>query len=113
MLTYSMGGPSIDTGACNGDNSDVVRYIPPVPEFEVIILSIDPGNTLKYPNPKIPSVMIILEGSGKVDGELCRPGQSYYWPANGDTLRFEVCIERRGSMKIAIAHKNTDFKNPL
>lgn len=107
-----MGGPSIDAGAYSGESSDVIRYTPPVPEFEVIILNIDPGHTLEYPNPKIPSILIILEGSGKLDGKLCRPGRSYYWPANADSLHFDVSMERRGAMKVAIAHKNTNLQRP-
>ena len=36
MLTYTMGGPSIDAGAPCGDPR-ILRYTPPVPEFEVPI----------------------------------------------------------------------------
>ena len=112
MLTYSTGGPSIDAGAYGGDSSDIIRYTPPVPEFEVVILHIDPGQTLDYANPKVPSILIILEGSGELDGKLCRPGRSYYWPANADALHFQVSVERRGAMKVAIAHKNTNLARP-
>lgn len=112
MLTYSTGGPSIDAGAYGGETSDVIRYSPPVPEFEVVMLHIDPGQTLEYPNPKHPSILIILEGSGELDGKLCRPGRSYYWPANADSLNFQVSVERRGPMKVAIAHKNTNLERP-
>ena len=115
MLTYSTGGPSIDAGAyaSGGDgNADVIRYTPPVPEFEVVILHIDPGHELTHPNPGHPSVLIILEGSGDLDGKLCRPGRSYYWPANADALHFSVSEERRGPMKVAVAHKNTNLAHP-
>jgi len=112
MLTYSTGGPSIDGGACVGDNANIIRYSPPVPEFEVVILHIDPGETLTYPNPGYPSILIILEGSGELDDKLCRPGRSYYWPANGDSLTFKVVEERRGPMKVALAHRNTNLSNP-
>ena len=114
MLTYSTGGPSIDAGAyASGDgNADVIRYTPPVPEFEVVILHVDPGHTLTHPNPGHPSILIILEGSGELDGKLCRPGRSYYWPANADALHFSVSEERRGPMKVAVAHKNTNLAHP-
>jgi len=112
MLTYSTGGPSIDAGAYSGDNSDIIRYSPPVPEFEVVILHVDPGQTLEYPSPGLPSILIILEGSGELDGKLCRPGRSYYWPANGDALVFSVSEERRGPMKVAVAHQNTNMARP-
>ncbi len=112
MLTYSTGGPSIDAGAYGADNADIIRYTPPVPEFEVVILHIDPGQTLEYPNPGIPSILIILEGSGELDDKLCRPGRSYYWPTNADALTFTVSKERRGPMKVALAHANTNITRP-
>jgi mannose-6-phosphate isomerase len=112
MLTYSMGGPSIDAGVSCGENSDIVRYTPPIAEFEVVTLHVHPGQTLNYPNPKHPSVLIILEGSGELDGEHCRPGQSFYWPANTDPLVLTVNKERRGPMKVALAHKNTNLERP-
>merc|ERR1712032_1168154 len=57
-------------------------------------------------------IMIILEGSGHLDGKLCRPGRSYYWPANADDLLFTVSSTRRGSMKVAMAHKNLHLDRP-
>jgi mannose-6-phosphate isomerase len=123
MLTYSMGGPSIDAGAFSGDNNsnDIIRYTPPIAEFEVVTLHIDPGQTLNFPNPQHPSVLIILEGSGELDGEPCRPGQSFYWPSSAaaednddddDALVLTVHKERRGPMKCAIAHQNTNMARP-
>lgn len=107
-----MGGPSIDAGAFSGDNSDVIRYTPPIAEFEVVTLHIDPGQTLKFPNPQYPSVLIILEGSGELGGQACRPGQSLYWPAGEDALVLTVDKERRGPLKCAIAHQNTNLTRP-
>lgn len=112
MLSYSMGGPSIDAGAYSADNPDVIRYTPPCPEFEVMILNVDPGRQLKFNNPGVPSVLIILEGSGQMDGKLCRPGRSYYWPAKADPLVFTVDASKRGSMKVAVAHKNRHLHRP-
>merc|ERR1712224_560515 len=112
MLTYSMGGPSIDAGAYSADNPDVIRYSPPCPEFEVLILTVEPGKHSTYKNPGVPVVMIILEGSGQLDGKLCRPGRSYYWPAGADDLLFAVSSNRRGSMKVALAHKNLHLDRP-
>jgi mannose-6-phosphate isomerase len=107
-----MGGPSIDAGAYTAESTDVIRYTPPCPEFEVMILHIDPGHKLTYKNPRIPSVLIILEGSGELDGKLCRPGRSYYWPADADDLQFTVDSSRRGPMKVALAHKNRHLDRP-
>jgi mannose-6-phosphate isomerase len=112
MLTYSMGGPSIDAGVYMAENTDVIRYTPPCPEFEVMVLTIEPGHSLTYKNPQIPSVLIILEGSGYLDGKLCRPGRSYYWPTDADDLEFSVEQSRRGPMKVALAHKNRHVDRP-
>ncbi|KAG7369177.1 mannose-6-phosphate isomerase [Nitzschia inconspicua] len=112
MLTYSMGGPSIDAGAYMAESTDVIRYTPPCPEFEVMVLTIEPGHKLTYKNPKIPAVLIILEGSGHLDGKLCRPGRSYYWPPDADDLEFFVEQCRRGPMKVAMAHKNRHLDRP-
>jgi hypothetical protein len=112
MLTYSMGGPSIDGGAYSGENADIIRYTPPVPEFEVIMLHVDPGQSLEYENPGVPAILIILEGSGQLDGKLCRPGRSYYWPADAPALQLSVSESCRGSMKVAVAHKNCHLDRP-
>ena len=119
MLTYSMGGPSIDAGAYTEDLK-LVRYTPPVPEFEVIIATVDPGETLRLDNPRIPSVMIMLEGSGTMDGRPVRPGRVYYWPAvvgfddddESDQLVFSVAKEKHGPLKFAIAHRNKNITKP-
>lgn len=112
MLTYSMGGPSIDAGAYSSESTAVIRYTPPCPEFEVMIINIDPGHRLTYKNPRVPTVLIILEGSGELDGKLCRPGRSYYWAPDTDDLQFYVDKSRRGPMKVAMAHRNCHLENP-
>jgi quercetin dioxygenase-like cupin family protein len=112
MLTYSTGGPVIDAGAYNSDEPEVIRYTPPVPEFEVMMVHIDPGTSLERLSPGVPAILIILEGSGELDGKLCRPGRSYYWPANAPPLHFTVDASRRGPMKVAIAHKNCHIDRP-
>jgi mannose-6-phosphate isomerase len=112
MLTYSMGGPVIDGGAYNSDEPEVIRYTPPVPEFEVMMVNIEPGKSLERLSPGVPAILIILEGSGQLDGKLCRPGRSYYWPAGAPPLHFTVDASRRGPMKVAIAHKNCHIDRP-
>jgi hypothetical protein len=77
-----------------------------------MMLTIEPGRKLTYKNPKIPSVLIILEGSGHLDGKLCRPGRSYYWAPDADDLEFFVEKTRRGPMKVAMAHKNRHLERP-
>lgn len=112
MLSYTMGGPSIDAGApCNGD-SRMIRYTPPVSEFEVMMLTCNPGEDMTFENPGVPAVLIILEGSGKLDGKLVRPGRAYYYPADADAMVFSVADSRRGPLKVAIAHKNCHVDMP-
>jgi len=113
MLTYSMGGPTIDAGSYDAESgTNVIRYTPPVPEFEVMMLHVNPGETLKYKNPGVPAILIILEGSGELDGKLARPGRSYYWPTDSPELEFVVAKDRRGPMRVALAHKNCHLDKP-
>jgi mannose-6-phosphate isomerase len=110
MLTYSMGGPSINTGRPDAENPEITRYTPPVPEFEVVVAKIEPGKAITIDNPRTPSVMIVVEGSGCVDGEVTKQGRSYYWPSDSSgALKIEVPESKRGPLKVAIAHKNQSF----
>lgn len=130
MLTYSMGGPSIDVGEPQADDHRILRYTPPVPEFEVMILSLDPGDSMEMKQPGVPCILLVLEGAGKVDGRDLRPGKSLYWgvpdktpngnadvaggssaPGN-DTLTFTVDASRRGPLKVTIAHQNLHQSRP-
>mmetsp|Transcript_26545 Transcript_26545/g.40178 ORF Transcript_26545/g.40178 Transcript_26545/m.40178 type:complete len:466 (+) Transcript_26545:61-1458(+) len=112
MLTYTMGGPSIDAGAPSVNEPRILRYTPPVPEFEVLVATVGPGETLLFENPGVPSVMIALEGAGKLDGVVIRPGKCYYWPADASALEFVVAEHRRGPLKFAVAHKNQNIDHP-
>lgn len=132
MLTYSMGGPSIDVGEPHADDPRILRYTPPVPEFEVIILSLEPGDTCQMKHPGVPAILLVVEGAGSVDGQDLRPGRSYYWaaPDDGNTqanadeaggagggvissqLTFSVNAERRGPLRISIAHQNLHLSQP-
>jgi mannose-6-phosphate isomerase len=112
MLTYSMGGPSIDAGAYDPEQPNIIRYTPPVPEFEVLLLTIDPAETVVIPNSGEPAIIIVLEGAGVLEGIALRPGQAYYWPSDAGELSFAVAESRRGPLKVAIAHKNCHLMNP-
>jgi len=135
MLTYSMGGPSIDVGEPLIEEPRIARYTPPVPEFEVMIMTLEPGESLELENPKIPAILLVVEGSGEVDGKKLRPGQTYYWETPSDqvrlnksadvaagsepapslpssTLIFTVDAARRGPLKVAIAHENKNLDRP-
>lgn len=112
MLTYSMGGPSIDAGAPSMHDARILRYTPPVPEFEVIICTITPGDEMMLENSGEPAVMIIIEGSGMIDGKVVRPGRCYYYPADAPALHLKVADTRRGPLKVAVAHKNQNIDRP-
>lgn len=111
MLTYSMGGPSIDAGAPCRD-SRILRYTPPVPEFEVMMVTVSPGESLKMENPGVHAVMIVTEGSGTLDGHTLKPGKAYYWPLQCMDLEFSVPAGKRGPLKVAVAHKNLHLDQP-
>jgi mannose-6-phosphate isomerase len=84
MLTYSTGGPSIDAGAPLAEDPRILRYTPPVPEFEVLLLQVDPGDTLELEIKNVPAVFVIIEGTGTLyDDMVCQPGRCYYHPADG------------------------------
>ena len=125
MLTYSMGGPSIDAGAPLRDDPRVLRYTPPVPEFEVLMLTCDPGEQLTMPALDVPGIFIVLEGTGQTTdlqsddssdedehAIILRPGRSYFVPAGCPPLTFSVDGNKRGPLKVAMAHKNQHLDNP-
>ena len=113
MLTYSTGGPSIDAGAPLAEDPRVLRYTPPVPEFEVLLLQCDPGDTLELKIKNVPAVFVIIEGTGTLDGDtICQPGRCYYHPAAGKPLNFAVPKEKMGPLRVAIAHKNLHLQLP-
>ena len=107
-----MGGPSIDAGRYEAESPEITRYTPTVPEFEVVVANIDPGKAITIENPKTPSVMIVVEGSGRVDGEVTSQGRSYHWPSDSGALKIEVPESKRGPLKVAIAHKNQSLNKP-
>jgi len=112
MLTYTMGGPSIDAGSPTMEDPRILRYTPPVPEFEVMVVTVGPGESISLKNPGVPSIMIVLEGAGKLDGVLLRPGRTYYWPEESSFLEFYVAEQRKGPLKFAVAHKNLNIDRP-
>lgn len=117
MLTYSMGGPSIDAGTpCYGDTR-IIRYTPPVPEFEVMIMTCNPGETLTMPQLSVAAIFIVIEGSGNTDNDdgqrlVMRPGRTYYVPAGCPPLTLAVNDSKRGPLRIAIAHENLHADDP-
>jgi hypothetical protein len=91
----------------------VLRYTPPVPEFEVLLLQCDPGDTLELKIKNVPAVFVIIEGTGTLDGDtICQPGRCYYHPAAGKPLHFAVPKEKMGPLRVAIAHKNLHLQFP-
>ena len=117
MLTYSMGGPSIDGGAPTYGDNRIMRYTPPVPEFEVMIITCNPGETLAMPLIGVPAVFIVIEGNGNTDNEegqrlVMRPGRTYYLPPDCPPLTLAVNAAKRGPLRIAMAHENLHLDQP-
>jgi len=117
MLTYSMGGPTIDIGTPAYGDKRIMRYTPPVPEFEVMIITCDPGDDLMMPQLSVPAIFIVIEGSGSTDNEdgqrlVMRPGRTYYIPANCPALKLTVNKKKLGSLRIAMAHENLHVNRP-
>jgi mannose-6-phosphate isomerase len=113
MLTYTQGGPSIDAGAPLAEDQRILRYTPPVPEFEVLVLQCDPGDTLELRVKNVPAIFVVLEGAGTLDGDIvCQPGRCYYHPAGAKPLLFAVPEDKRGPLKVAVAHKNLHLQVP-
>uniref|UniRef100_A0A7S2AS87 mannose-6-phosphate isomerase n=1 Tax=Octactis speculum TaxID=3111310 RepID=A0A7S2AS87_9STRA len=132
MLTYSMGGPSIDAGLQYlGDNT--LRYTPPVPEFEVIMVTVEPGETEQVPLPDhIPAIFIALEGTGFAfsnmpclqrsdsggasllfeDGVELKQGRCFMAPCRVPSITLSVDSKQRGPLKVAIAHENQHYEQP-
>jgi mannose-6-phosphate isomerase len=117
MLTYSMGGPSIDVGTPTYGDSRIMRYTPPVPEFEVMLVTCNPGESLIMPQLSVPAIFIVIEGSGSTDNEegqrlVMRPGRTYYIPEDCPPLQLSVNEAKHGPLKIALAHVNLHIDNP-
>ena len=115
MLTYSMGGPNIDCGAPTSDPR-IIRYTPPVPDFEVLLCTCSPGEELTMPKLPVPSLFIVIEGTGSADGGgdglVMRPGRTYYLPANCAPLTLAVTAAQRGPLKVALASVNQHIEKP-
>jgi mannose-6-phosphate isomerase len=113
MLTYTTGGPSIDAGAPLNGDPRILRYTPPVPEFEVLMVQCDPGDAITVKISNVPAVFVIIEGTGTLGTDLiCRPGKCYYHPADAESLKFSVPATNRGPLKVAIGHRNLHLEVP-
>jgi len=117
MLTYSMGGPTINAGTPAYGDDRIMRYTPPTGEFEVMIITCNPGEELTLPILPVPAVFIVIEGSGNTDNEngqrlVMRPGRSYLVPARCPAFEIAVNERKRGPLRIALAHENQHIDEP-
>lgn len=117
MLTYSMGGPTINAGTPAYGDERIMRYTPPTGEFEVMIITCNPGESITLPRTPVPAVFIVIEGSGSTDNEdgqrlVMRPGRSYLMPADCSPLTCSVNAAKRGPLRIALAHENQHIDEP-
>ena len=117
MLTYSQGGPTINAGTPAYGDSRIMRYTPPTGEFEVMVITCNPGEDISLPRLPVPSVFIVIEGSGSTDNEdgqrlVMRPGRAYYIPARAPILTLSVNANKRGPLRLALAHENQHMDEP-
>jgi mannose-6-phosphate isomerase len=94
-----------------------VRYTPPTREFEVMIITCNPGEDITIPQLPVPSVFIVIEGSGNTDNEdgqrlVMRPGRCYLLPHDCPPLTLAVNSNKRGPLRIALAHENQHIDEP-
>lgn len=83
------------------------------PEFEVLILQCDPGDSLQLKIKNVPAIFVIIEGTGTLDGDtICQPGRCYYHPAAAKPITFAVPSDKRGPLKVAVAHRNLHLQVP-
>jgi mannose-6-phosphate isomerase len=117
MLTYSMGGPTINAGTPAYGDDRIMRYTPPTKEFEVMVITCNPGEDITLPRLPVPAVFIVIEGSGNTDNEdgqrlVMRPGRSYYMPSDCPPLTIAVNSSKHGPLRIALAHENQHIDQP-
>ena len=103
MLTYSMGGPTFDVGTPRDGDTRLMKYTPPVPEFDVMIVTVDPGVTLSLPQLDAPAVFVVIKGSDATDNSggqrlVMRPGRTYYIPAGCPAMSFSVNESKQGPL---------------
>ena len=95
----------------------IMRYTPPTGEFEVMTITCNPGESISLPVLPVHSIFIVIEGSGNTDNEdgqrlVMRPGRCYLMPANCPALTVAVNPNKRGPLRIALAHENQHIDEP-
>eukprot|EP00629_Pelagomonadales_sp_RCC1024_P002932 CAMPEP_0119261320 /NCGR_PEP_ID=MMETSP1329-20130426/1431_1 /TAXON_ID=114041 /ORGANISM="Genus nov. species nov., Strain RCC1024" /LENGTH=488 /DNA_ID=CAMNT_0007260871 /DNA_START=156 /DNA_END=1619 /DNA_ORIENTATION=- len=125
MLSYAMGGPDIEFGRLvhQGAGTRTLCYTPPVPEFEVLVTTVEPGAAFDIQPCAVPSILICIEGIGVTcsapgpDGrepqrkhqyDLC-PGKSLYITAGTIALTLSTTSESSGPLKVARARENLSW----
>jgi len=125
MLTYTMGGPDIEFGVLEheAEGSHTLRYTPPVPEFEVLVTTVEPGNEYKLDPVDVPSILICVEGLGTTrsapgpDGVAplrahqfdLRPGQAFFVTKGTISLVLVCAKDAKGPLRVARARENLHF----
>ena len=125
MLTYTMGGPAIEFGILDHqtDGTHTLRYTPPVPEFEVLVTTVEPGHEYVLDPVDVPSILICVEGIGSTrsapgpDGDdplrahqyELKPGQALYITAGTISLVLSCDAKYKGPLRVARARQNLHF----
>merc|ERR1719491_2248376 len=117
MLTYSMGGPTINSGTPAYGDDRIMRYTSPTGDFEVMLITCSPGEDITLPRLPVPAIFIVIEGSGSTDNQdgqrlVMRPGRSYLMPADCPPLTCAVNANKRGPLRLAMAHENQHIDAP-
>mmetsp|Transcript_1664 Transcript_1664/g.2186 ORF Transcript_1664/g.2186 Transcript_1664/m.2186 type:complete len:510 (+) Transcript_1664:41-1570(+) len=125
MLTYTMGGPDIEFGILEHQvpGTHTLRYTPPVPEFEVLITTVEPGYSYTMEPIQVPSVLLCVEGMGSTksapgpDGEEplraheydLKPGISLFLTPSSISLVLSCHESFNGPLRVARARQNLHF----
>jgi len=128
MLTYTMGGPDIEFGRLehSDEGSHTLVYTPPVPEFEVLVTTVEPGHEYAIPPLDVPSILICFEGIGSTrsapgpNGEEplrahqyeLKPGKCLYITAGTISLVLVCDTKFKGPLRVARARQNLNYHRP-
>ena len=86
MLTYNAGPEEKQLLKAEpfGEDGTTILYDPPIEEFSVLRLELAQGHTARHRALAGPSICIVVDGEGSVEGEKIRRGEVLFIPACRD-----------------------------